>query len=340
LDGLYEKTLSLLAESLNKIHGERHSIHYWRVLIGPWLGHYIQILFDRHEVVKSINFDYKIKYNVRKPKYRERDSMIPLDMHEFQELYTGDNWNAYIFAEILSELNLPNICISEANIFYRKPVVKNENSLRYYLKKILSSAFSAKNQKIFMAATFMPKISEIILQIKLRQIPRPVIFKRIQATQINPIIREKYIDLNNNDRFEKLLGRMILKCIPVAYLEGYESLKRIVENTGWPKNPEIIWTSNAETFEETFKCYAAKNIEKSTKLFIGQHGGNFGLGLWSYQEDHHLKISFKYLPDILILKVLSENSLFSERNSIAAIFIFLIGSETNQPRSLEAIGNI
>ncbi len=294
LDSLYEKALSLLAESLNKIHGERHSINYWRILIGPWLGHFIQILFDRHEVVQSVNFDYKIKYNLRKPKYRDPDSMIPLDMHEFQELHTGDNWNAYIFAEILSELCLPNICISEVDIFYNKPEVKNENSLRFYLKKILSSAFSAKNQKIFMAATFMPKLSEIILQIKLGQTPRPVIFNRIEATQINPIIREKSIDLKNNN-FEKLLGRMILRCIPIAYLEGYKSLNKIVENTGWPKNPKIIWTSNAETFEETFKCYAAKNIEKSTKLFIGQHGGNFGLGLWSYQEDHHLKISFKYL---------------------------------------------
>ena len=37
----YEKILPLLSETLNSIHGRKHSIRYWRILIGPWLHLYL-----------------------------------------------------------------------------------------------------------------------------------------------------------------------------------------------------------------------------------------------------------------------------------------------------------
>ena len=47
LQDLHENLLIKLSDSLNKIHHTNHSIRYWRILIGPWLGCFVQMVFDR-----------------------------------------------------------------------------------------------------------------------------------------------------------------------------------------------------------------------------------------------------------------------------------------------------
>ena len=67
-----------------------------------------------------------------------------------------------------------------------------------------------------------------------------------------------------------------------------------IDRTGWPKHPKVIWTSNADNSDDLFKAYAAEKVEKGSPLVIGQHGGHYGIGLWSFSEDHQLAISDRY----------------------------------------------
>ena len=41
----HEVLLRDLSKQLNKIHKKNYSIRYWRILIGPWLGYFTQVLF-------------------------------------------------------------------------------------------------------------------------------------------------------------------------------------------------------------------------------------------------------------------------------------------------------
>ena len=43
--------LRTMKEQLNEIHRVDHSLRYWRILVGPWLGYFTQPLFDRWESV-------------------------------------------------------------------------------------------------------------------------------------------------------------------------------------------------------------------------------------------------------------------------------------------------
>lgn len=47
LKSLYESTLRELTKKLNAVHEVSFSLRYWRIIVGPWLGYFIQILFDR-----------------------------------------------------------------------------------------------------------------------------------------------------------------------------------------------------------------------------------------------------------------------------------------------------
>ena len=52
LTEVYERILPPLAASLNAIHSTNYNLNYWRVIIGPWLRYFIDVLFDRYECVK------------------------------------------------------------------------------------------------------------------------------------------------------------------------------------------------------------------------------------------------------------------------------------------------
>jgi len=47
LQTIYEELLCELAAKLNALHEVDHSVRYWRTIVGPWLGYFIQMLFDR-----------------------------------------------------------------------------------------------------------------------------------------------------------------------------------------------------------------------------------------------------------------------------------------------------
>ena len=61
LNSIYENTLIALQRQLNEIHQVDHSLQYWRILIGPWLGWFIQIVFDRWTMLNHAFDKYEIK---------------------------------------------------------------------------------------------------------------------------------------------------------------------------------------------------------------------------------------------------------------------------------------
>lgn len=52
LTALHERLLLELTADLNRIHGVEHSMRYWRILVGPWLGFFVQTVFDRWESIQ------------------------------------------------------------------------------------------------------------------------------------------------------------------------------------------------------------------------------------------------------------------------------------------------
>jgi putative transferase (TIGR04331 family) len=60
LRGIHEKILSELTTALNKIHSVNFSKKYWRILIGPWLYMFVEIVFDRWSMLGKAVKDYNI----------------------------------------------------------------------------------------------------------------------------------------------------------------------------------------------------------------------------------------------------------------------------------------
>ena len=96
---VYEAQLKELSLKLNQIHGVDHPLRYWRILIGPWLGVFLQILFDRWFMLKQVINHGDV--NACRVFERDEISAIPNDMAHFTQLYIDDDWNEKIYGQLI-----------------------------------------------------------------------------------------------------------------------------------------------------------------------------------------------------------------------------------------------
>lgn len=294
---LYEKVLLELSTKLNEIHGTNHSIRYWRILIGPWLGYFIQILFDRFQMVQSLLSNFgNVEYRyIPIGKFKA----IPNSMSVFSAFFISDFWNQLIYQEVLEYLGIGNKTIVNLSI-KTYDFTQKKKSVKARLKESVLSFLSktiVRENEAFIQSSYLPFSENIKLQLLLRQIPR--IRNSVKIPEFVADYDKRSFSLklleDSEDSFLIFLGIMIPKHIPKVYIEGFSQLREIVRKQRWPSNSRFIFTSNSHNSDDLFKFYAAEQVEKDSKFFIGQHGGHYGVGKWSFMEDHEIKSSDHYL---------------------------------------------
>ena len=300
LQELHEILLKDLSKQLNIFHNSNYSIRYWRILIGPWLGFFIQVIFDRWSTLNNALNDYDI--NKCYILDRKSFSFIPKDMQNFNNLSINDDWNEFIFGKLLQSHTEAKIDIIPVNGTNDEPIsiVKkiSDRWPKVIVKKIMSiySGLITRKNDHFFIIPHIPIFTQIALQIRLKQIPSFWFSSQLEYCDLNLNQRNWVMDNSNSaDKFIEAVCMLIPTQIPIAYLEGFSTLKNYVNKSRWPKNPSSIFTSNAYMDDELFKAWAAEKTESGAPLIIGQHGGNFGMTLFAFYQDHQIAISDKFL---------------------------------------------
>ena len=108
---LYENLLFELTNVLNTHHKVEWTVRSWRILIGPWLLRFIEILYDRWKSIKALE-NYKI--SEASCADIDWDKIIPWDFTELSDLAKTDKWNYYVCSNILKYLG--KIKLEEVNI--------------------------------------------------------------------------------------------------------------------------------------------------------------------------------------------------------------------------------
>ena len=300
LEGLYEELLDELYVILNGIHGLNCPKRYWRIIVGPWLGSFVQALFDRWFMLREVVAGNLIS-NVRLIKHSEFD-FIPNDMSEFNSLYTNSFWNEFIYGKILDGMDIPKETVDINTRLNARPETKSRHGYFRYVvtkSKILVVAFLSllsRNNEYFLISPYLPWRMNIFLQVKLGQIPK--IWQKIEVPRgaIDPAKRKWGKEqLRANSEFPELVRYLIPRQIPVCYLEGFRMALDSVSKLPWPKNPKLIFTSNSYSDDDLFKIWAAKKACGGSPFLIGQHGGNFGMALWSFYEKHQIEVADFFL---------------------------------------------
>jgi len=303
---IYENMLKALQVQLNEIHQVDYSLRYWRILIGPWLGYFIQMVFDRWTMLK---YAFK-KYDINKCSILEKDenALIPNDMDTFSDLYYNDEWNEMIYSELVQEYLQNNLFIEIVKKTNDKlqPTLKRNQIFNFIFSKlqrtVIYNFFSYNkwinnSNKYFFINTYLPLSLEKKLLSRLGQEKQNWELKSIPIADIDIKMRDWKIRDGHtlNDDFISVLNRMIPRHIPLAYLEGYNGLLGLIKNLNWPRNPKCIFTSVLHVANDTFKAWTAEKVENGTSLIIGQHGGHFGMTPWSFLEEHQIEVSDTWL---------------------------------------------
>ena len=179
---MYEKLLVRLTKYLNKIHNKNNTIDYWRIIIGPWLLIFLAVIYDRWKILENVLNEHKVT-DVIVSKEKICDNEI-FNMEHFILSIKSDYWNLGVFSDILN---------------YRKDLKINyhhnnyiKNDLNYpvtndiSLTKIFCNIFYYFNiyqchPQFYFIQTYLSKIQNIFLQIKLKQFPY---FRKIFETDL------------------------------------------------------------------------------------------------------------------------------------------------------------
>ena len=292
----YEEFINILKSELNKIHNINENLRYWKIIIGPWLRHFIDALYDRYEIINSLkNIEDTLEIEISEYNFLD---FTPVNFDNFFFNFTEDNWNDYIFSELLKYQNFKFIK-NKKNIKLR--LIEEKKTFKYQIKNligILSSLIpNVLNRHVIISSYLtLPKL--ISLQLSLKQFPYVISpnidfeKKNYNCTMRNKIFED--VELINNLGFTNFLQVMIRQQIPYAYIENFTKIKSDVLKV-YPKNPKTIYTGVAYQADDLFKIWTAENTKGNCKLYIAQHGGNVGLSKWNQGENHQKDIADKYI---------------------------------------------
>ena len=291
LANIYEEKLAALSTSLNSIHCLNSDTRYWRIIIGPWLRFFIDAVYDRFELIRtvaeinSVDDTWIHTYQL--------ENWIPSDFQEFYMQFRYDGWNHIIFSECIKDLNIP--FTQKDTQLIPATIVKTKQSSLRRLAKIAMNTYNAvlpsRFNRVAIVAGYIPIGKLIKLQRSLGQLPyisSPSV--SVDNRTVNHAKRNLLFAGKTDTVFEKLLNRLIVQLIPFAYVENFAALQKKSIAT-FPSNPKLIFTANAYQGDDGFKIWAAGHVLNRVPLVIGQHGGHYGIGLLNQTEDHQVRIA-------------------------------------------------
>jgi putative transferase (TIGR04331 family) len=293
LKKLYYSVLKDLVKYLNSYHSIKYNENQWHIILGPWLNYIIPILWDRWETVNV--FEKKFGY-IKKISIPEnpKDYLISDDFINFTEKFERQDWNAEIFRSIIDFKK------KKWNPIYKKKKIYNNYIIKKKFKKylvvidkilfFLQKLFLIKNNYIFVKTNFEKRFyieaffKHLIITRFYTEFDKDININRDKLDRNENFISLKFVKFKS---FEKYLSRILIKTIPLSYLENFKLNLNIIKKIKI-KN-KIIITTFKHYENDLFKIWLAN---EKKKLVSCLHGGNiekeFFFDSWS-------KYSYKYI---------------------------------------------
>ncbi len=284
LRNLYEVNLIYLSNKLNLFHKTSYSIKYWRIIVGPWLKFFIDIIFDRYESLRLSKRGGFLECNIR---FGENiEYLRSIDFSDFYYSAQNDEWNEILF----------NLLTENSFSYSRKHNIKFFKNKKKLTSKIINIFRRFSNNNILISDIYISKKNIIKLIIHTGLIPyMNEGFKISNDKNWFKFIAESSVqDKSYESNFENLLKECINIYLPYIYTDGFQNFKNKTLST-IKHLPKVIFTCIGYQHNEAFKLIAAETVSNGGKLIISQHGGNFGLAKHNQMEEHQISISDKFL---------------------------------------------
>ena len=261
---IYEKVLKILSHNLNNFHSINFKERQWEIILWFFLSHYVYLVYDRWNIIKDIKKKYKLKpiqllsFNPESFRCNQTGDIL--------DLIFSDNWNDWIFSEIIKEQNLDYYIYKS---FKKNSILKKKSKKKIYNKKLIK--INNHNQFFFYNLE-LPFNQKIILNISMKQYR--FLYDKLELNDdiANKLFKRNLKEHKSKDKFLNFLIGNLNNILPRSIIENFSIIENLIKRSNWPRNPKLIATSYAHYGDDFFKVYLAKKIENETKFVILQHG--------------------------------------------------------------------
>lgn len=270
----YEYSLKLLTNFLNDAHKKKYSRKYWEILLSRWLFTFITETFSRWDFIKNLKKRKKIG-KIYKLDFRDH-IFIPENTFDFHITSKSSNlyWSHWTYIKIFEFLKMQNFFkVGFKKSFNRKKYFEKHDSNIYKFKAFYKST----NKKYFFYKLEWDK--RYLMQFQLNNYFINLFYKKqkINIKEKNKKKRSMRNEFHKKApkikcKFQNFLNLHIMNCLPKSFLENYSDLESHYDKSKWPNNPKYILTTYGQYYDELFKIYCAKNMNKGSKLIIFKHG--------------------------------------------------------------------
>ena len=280
--------LVALMRALEEIHGERHDLRYWRILVGPWLFHYIETLYDRYTTLRAAFDRYPHLHSV----VLDRSCYhTPSNWKEFTSLTTGDPYNLQLYSQVLAgfgmEFPARRVPVSPRPGCRPSHDSAVRTTARRLRARVLASLGNRRQVLLFGLGMPARDLCRLCFDLRLKAWPKetpPVQLGRQQPDwQQRTILAE--LEVERPDDFTRCVVETLPVNLPVAYLEGYPELCRVTAGVR-TASPRVIVSAYGWKSDDAFKIIAADAAERGGTLIGVQHGGTSGLTRRSPMDAH------------------------------------------------------
>jgi len=271
---------SLLGIGLNDAHQLDRSDRHWKILTGTWLRLFVDLLVSRIFTITALRATHPNLQLVAADESIIRRT--PFSTADFHTLTKFAEWNSLIYSDLwdFARTQLTSATLSHQRIESAKPELQ--------LSKL--SGF-------VLSATYLPRIQEVLLQLRLGAKPRRLqVIAPPEATVDSRARQQLLLDDSDTNEMEQILIKFLRTYLPTSFLEGFSDLRESTHLMRFPNNPKAIFTSNRHIYDDVFNAWVADVTENGSRLILGQHGGHYGISKFpSFAERHECDIADTYL---------------------------------------------
>ncbi len=273
LDKLYTE----LTKVLNSYHGVDYEIKYYKLLLGTWPFHFIHQLYDKYIHLKAAKTIYP---DMHTWSLDIEQHYIPVDaLDYFNVLLTGidDRYQLQIYSDLVTLMDIQYSFKKLQNPLLQK--CRYQKKVKKYSKNNIYRIVTGRLSKInTLCLSDVPLTTFQIASLFIRLRGNVYIdnFNYDIDINIKPNIQYRSeIKLKmNGDHFEVLLSAIIMRHLPIVYLEGYKEFRAQVLSKA-DKNYGSLLT--AQIAGNVCRSIYIAEKHKILNIYSLQHGGGYGV---------------------------------------------------------------
>ncbi len=279
---IYNSLILDLSKNLNTFHNLDYPLRSWNIILGSWMRTFIHKIFENYSIIEKIFKNYEIE-EIFAFSPEEYD-LYTFNCSSLEYAIVNEDWNCALNSKIVDFLNSDKKIIFKKNsenfLFNQSKIYAPKRGVAFKVLNLIGkvSNYFKKNKYSCIYKTNLSFISEKKLEIKLGQLPQFLgDEKEISFRPFDRSIRKKINlkKLKTKSKFEEFLRKILPMSLPNFVLESFEDISKLSEKSDFPKNPKMIFTSEAFHYDDIFKFYTAKRTQEGVPYFIGQHGNYY-----------------------------------------------------------------